>query len=178
MGLVLCWYFPSRHLIRPIVDGGPSSSDRMRGPVPTPSPSIENKPTVKRCIDQIMRKSGLSEADAKLVLRHMVGRSQLVTKDGDQVTFEQMVRSQEWRHQLPLEPRASSNFMLNKDATAGAPWPALAVRTHAFAPLDDSSESLPVSLSVSPKESMDSLASVSPSASGDGLALLSSIASV
>ena len=122
-----------------------------------------------------MRKSGLGRADATLVLRHMLSRKLLVSSDGDRVTFEEMVRSQAWRPQLPLEPRPPSDFMLNNNTRAGeqpfAPWPTFGAsdRSSGAEPPDEGLESLPVS----PKLSVESGWS-----SGDGLALLSSIASV
>lgn len=120
-----------------------------------------------------MRKSGLGRADAQLVLRHMLRGKLLVTSDGGRVPFEEMVRSQAWRPQLPLEPRPPSDFMLNNNTPAGeqpfAPWPTFGASDPHLAPPDESLESLPVS----PKLSVES-----GSSSGDGLALLSSIASV
>ena len=120
-----------------------------------------------------MRKSGLGRADAQLVLRHMLRRNLLVTKDGDRVTFEEMVRSQAWRPQAPLEQRPPSNFMVNNNGNVGeqpfAPWPTFGTCDTTFVRPDQS-----VDLPAAPKLSMGSIGS----ASGDGLTLLSSIAGV
>ena len=148
----------------------------MRGPQPpSTTPSVESKPTVKRCIEQIMHKSGLGRADAQLVLRHMLQRKLIVTKDGDRITFEQMVRSQAWRPQAPLEQRP--NFSVNNNAPVGeqpfgeqpsAPWPTFGSCDPTLVRRDES-----LDLHVAPKLSSESVGS---SASSDGLELLSSLA--
>ena len=75
----------------------------------TQRPRLEAKPAVRKCIEQIMRKTGLSARDAKLVLNHML-RQDMHQKKGergaDAVSFEEMVRGGEWR--LPNQARPNA----------------------------------------------------------------------
>ena len=102
---------------------------RMRGPQPTISslpskPDLPDKPVVRKCIERIMGKTGLSLPDAKAVLHHMLRtdqqHKQVGPKRGEHrvvapaSSFEEMVRLGEWRrHARPLreaipQPAATS----------------------------------------------------------------------
>ena len=74
---------------------------------------LEGKPVVRKCIEQIMRKTGLSADDAKLVLHHMLRQDVQGKKTGNlaeggssAVSFDEMVQSGEWRTptRTPLHP--------------------------------------------------------------------------
>ena len=114
-------------VVNEVVSGRPGLRPTMRGPrfvtrhPQTPQVGmafenmarLEDKPVVRKCIEQIKRKTGLSADDAKLVLHHMLRQDVQGKKTGNlaeggasAVSFDEMVQSGEWRTpaRTPLHP--------------------------------------------------------------------------
>ena len=95
-------------------------------------PELTDKPVVRKCIERIMGKTGLSLQDAKAVLRHMLHKDQqqherVGTNRGEHrivaptSSFEEMVRSGEWKPHAPPPLRDAISQPTATSPTASPP---------------------------------------------------------
>ena len=148
-------------------------------------PELTDKPVMRKCIEQIMSKTGLDLADAKAVLRHMLRMDQQHKQMGPSrgehrvvaptSSFEEMVRSGEWKRNArsPLKD-ALSQPAATSPTTSPSPTPRNDQPLVTRIPPDRHPAEVTIQLSLRP-DSKDSCTDVR-SRCADGLVLLSTTA--